>query len=127
MPYAQRIAALLATWRQATERFSIEQVPFSLVASLWPLRLAWARVATASGRAYEALEATASFVRIAAFVDQAAWPQVLRIRGEAALALGDTALARNTFSYLLDLLSEADGGGVALRGQAQRVWERIRP
>src|SRR5574341_85916 len=93
-------AGALATWRQATQRFSIEQVPFALAASLWPLRLTRARLAAASGRPREALDASESFVRIAGFVDQAAWPEVLHIRADAALTLGDTALARNTYADL---------------------------
>ncbi|GIW53423.1 MAG: hypothetical protein KatS3mg081_2778 [Gemmatimonadales bacterium] len=120
-------AGALALWRRATRRFSVEQVPFSLVASLWPLRLARVRYAAASGRFYEALDASSSFVRIAAFVDQAAWPEVLRIRGEAALEVGDTALARNTFAYLLQVLASPDGSGTAARERALRTWERIKP
>ncbi len=118
-------AGALATWRRATQRFSIEQVPFALAASLWPLRLTRARLATASGRPREALDASESFVRIAAFVDQAAWPEVLHIRADAALALGDTALARNTYADLVQLLINADGAGVATRERAARELERL--
>jgi len=119
-------AGALATWRRATQRFSIEQVPFALAASLWPLRLSRTRLAAAGGRHREALDASESFVRIAAFVDQAAWPQVLRIRADAALALGDTALARNTYADLVELLIHADGGGVAVRERAAKELERLR-
>ena len=118
-------AAALATWRRATQRFSIEQVPFALAASLWPLRLARTRLAAASGRHREALDASESFVRIAGFVDQAAWPEVLHIRADAALALGDTALARNTYADLVQLLVNADGAGVATRERAARELERL--
>ncbi|MBI2071544.1 MAG: protein kinase [Gemmatimonadetes bacterium] len=118
-------AGALATWRRATQRFSIEQVPFALAASLWPLRLTRTRLAAASGRHREALDASESFVRIAGFVDQAAWPEVLHVRADAALALGDTALARNTYAQLVQLLVNADGAGVATRERAARELERL--
>jgi hypothetical protein len=118
-------AGALATWRRATRRFSIEQVPFTLAASLWPLRLTRTRLAARSGRPREALEASESFVRISAFVDQAAWPEVIHLRADAALVLGDTALARNTLAELVQLLINADGGGVAAREQAARGLERL--
>jgi hypothetical protein len=118
-------AGALATWRQATQRFSIEQVPFALAASLWPLRLSRVRIAVAGGRPREALDASASFLRIAAFVDQAAWPEVLHMRADAAAAVGDTALARNSYADLLALLVNADGGGVAIRERAASQLERL--
>ncbi len=118
-------AGALATWRRATQRFSIEQVPFALVASLWPLRLSRIRLAAAGGRPREALDASASFLRIAAFVDQSAWPEVLHVRGDAALAVGDTALARNAYADLVQLLVNADGGGVATRERAGRELEKL--
>jgi tetratricopeptide (TPR) repeat protein len=118
-------AGALATWRQATQRFSIEQVPFTLVASLWPLRLSRVRLAAAGGRPREALDASASFLRIAAFVDQAAWPEVLDVRADVALAVGDTTLARNTYADLAALLINADGGGVTTRERAANQLERL--
>lgn len=118
-------AGALATWRRATQRFSIEQVPFALVASLWPLRLNRVRLAAAGGRPREALDASASFMRIAAFVDQCAWPEVLHVRADAALAVGDTTLARNAYADLVQLLINADGGGVAARERASRELERL--
>jgi TolB-like protein len=118
-------AGALETWRRATERFSVEQVPFELVASLWPLRLARARAAYAAGRHAETVETTAGFVRIAGFADQAAWPQVLPLRAEAALALGDTALASNTYRELLQIIVEPDGEGVETRERVRRALERL--
>jgi tetratricopeptide (TPR) repeat protein len=118
-------AGALATWRQATQRFSIEQVPFTLAASLWPLRLSRVRLAASSGRPREALDASASFLHIAAFVDQVAWPQVLEVRGQAALAVGDTALARNTYADLVAILINADGGGVTARERAANQLQRL--
>ena len=118
-------AGALETWRRATERFSVEAVPFELMASLWPLRLARARSAAASGRHTETLDATAGFVRIAGFADQAAWPQVLPLRAEAALALGDTALASNTYRDLMQILIEPNGQGVAVRDRVVEALERL--
>ncbi|HWP37218.1 MAG TPA: protein kinase [Gemmatimonadales bacterium] len=122
---AHDTAGALETWRRATERFSVEQVPFELVASLWPLRMARARVALAAGRYTETLEASAGFVRIAAFTDQVAWPHVLPLRAEAALALGDTALASNTYRDLLQIIVEPDGAGAETRDRVQRALERL--
>jgi hypothetical protein len=119
-------AGALATWRRATQRFSIEQVPFALVASLWPLRMARVRTAMTAGRAREALEASATFLRVAAFVDQVAWPEVLPLRAEAALAAGDTVMALNTYQDLIGLLTSADGGGVEIRDRATRAHEELR-
>ncbi|MBI3981828.1 MAG: protein kinase [Gemmatimonadetes bacterium] len=122
---AHDTAGALETWRRATERFSVELVPFELVASLWPLRLTRARVAHASGRYAEALDATAGFVRISGFADQAAWPQVLPLRAEAALALGDTAGASNIYRDLLQTIVEPNGEGVAARERIARALERL--
>ena len=118
-------AGALETWRRATERFSVELVPFELVASLWPLRLARARIAEASGRHAETLEASASFVRIAGFADQAGWPQILPLRASAALTLGDTALASNTYRDLLQVMVEPNGEGVAVRQRVAAALERL--
>jgi hypothetical protein len=114
-------AGALATWARATQRFSIEQVPFSLTASLWPLRLARARVAAQFGRSRESLDASATFLRITAFADQAAWPEVLQLRGDAALSSGDTVLAMNTYQDLAQLLATADGAGIEIRDRALRI------
>jgi tRNA A-37 threonylcarbamoyl transferase component Bud32/tetratricopeptide (TPR) repeat protein len=122
---AHDTAGALETWRRATERFSVELVPFELVASLWPLRLSRARNAEASRRYTESLEASASFVRIAGFADQAAWPQVLPLRAEAALALGDTALALNTYRDLLQTMTQPNGQGVETRQRVVRALERL--
>ncbi len=114
-------AGALATWRRATQRFSVEQVPFALVASLWPLRMARVRIASFAGRQREVLDASATFLRIAAFVDQAAWPEVLPLRAQAALAVGDTVLAMNTYRDVVDLLAPADGDGLLVRARAQQA------
>jgi hypothetical protein len=119
-------AGALATWRRATQRFSIEQVPFALVASLWPLRVARVRVASLAGRPRESLETSSTFVRITAFVDQAIWPQAMTLRAEAALAGGDTVLAVTGYQKLVELLSAADGAGIEVRERAVRALEDLR-
>ena len=74
----------------------------------------------------EALDATGTFLRITAYVDQAAWPEVLPVRAAAALAVGDTALAINTYADLVDRLELADGGGVAIRERAKQALEELK-
>jgi serine/threonine-protein kinase len=82
-------AGALETWHAATRRYSLEDVIFGLVGSLWPLHLDRARVAASLGDHDEVLAATASFQRMAGFVDQVAWPEVWPLRGEALIATGD--------------------------------------
>ncbi|MSR05657.1 MAG: tetratricopeptide repeat protein [Gemmatimonadetes bacterium] len=119
-------AGALATWRRATQRFSVEQVPFSLVASLWPLRAGRVRIASLTGRYREALDASATFLRVAAFVDQAVWPEIMPLRAEAALAQGDTVLAINTYVELLQILEMADGDGLLVRERALQALDDLK-
>jgi tetratricopeptide (TPR) repeat protein len=119
-------AGALATWRRATQRFSVEQVPFSTAASLWPLRISRIRLAMLNGRYREALDASGTFLRITSFSDQAAWPVVLPLRAAAALALGDTTLAIQTYKDVVDLLDLAEGEGVAVRAHAAQALEELR-
>ncbi len=107
--------AAYETWRQATERYSIERVPFGFVASLWPLRLEWARVAAARGDHDEVLAATTVFEYAVGFMDQVAWSIALRLRAEALRASDDELGARATFRLLGNTLRDANGTGVALR------------
>ncbi len=118
-------AGALATWRRATQRFSIEQVPFSTAASLWPLRISRVRFAMLAGRPREALEVSQGFLHINSYVDQVAWPFVLPLRADAALATGDTALAISTYRDLVSILELADGDGVAIRDHARQVLEEL--
>ena len=119
-------AGAIVLWRNATKRFSIEQVPFSTASSLWPLRVARARLGQLSGRTRDAMDASATFLRINSFSDQAAWPEALRIRAEVALKLADTTLALNTYEDLLSILEPADGAGIAIRERAQQAVDAIR-
>ena len=113
--------AAYETWRRATQRYSVQHVPFSLVASLWPLRLEWARAAAARGDHDEVLAATAVFEYGVGFTDQVAWSIALRLRAEALRASGDELGARSTFRLLGNTLRDANGTGVALRDSVD-VW-----
>jgi tRNA A-37 threonylcarbamoyl transferase component Bud32/Tfp pilus assembly protein PilF/TolB-like protein len=117
-------AGALKAWTKATARFSIEQVPFALVGSLWPIRLELALTA-ASAQPQTALDAAGTFRNLAGFVDQVAWPHALEAEAEAAVAVRDTTLARNTYRHLLSLLNNPDGGGVVLREEARLGLVRL--
>ncbi len=115
--------AALITWNNATKRYSVTEVMFGLVASLWPLRLDRARVAAAVGRWDEALAVGRTFQRMAGFLDQVAWTPALSVTAQAALATGDTAPALNAFSEQRRILVLADDAGTAVRDS---LAERIR-
>ena len=68
----------LALWDRATRRYAVLSAPFDLVASLWPLRLEQARVATARGDTAAARRACDSFDALVGYVDQVALPQIER-------------------------------------------------
>ncbi len=108
-------AGAIEKWREATQRYSIEEVLFGLVGSLWPLRLEWARVAAASGEYEEVILATEPFAQMAGFVDQAAWPEVWLLRADAYEATGDAIAAQEIREELVGVLSEANGEGAVLR------------
>jgi serine/threonine protein kinase/tetratricopeptide (TPR) repeat protein len=116
----------LVAWRLATARYSIEDVLFGFVSSLWPLRLDRASVALAAGHYEEVLAATATFGRMAGFTDQVAWTDALLNQAAAALATGDTALAINSYADLLRLLSDAGGSAVTLRDSIAEVTAVLR-
>src|SRR5262249_9321117 len=113
-------------WRRATQRYSVEQVPFSTAASLWPLRISRVRMAMLNGRYREALDASATFLRIASFSDQAAWPVVVPLRAAAALAVGDTALAIRTYKDVVELMDLAEGDAIAIRVHAAQALEELK-
>src|SRR5438034_176804 len=68
----------LALWDRATRRYAVLSAPFDLVASLWPLRLEQARLATARGDTAAARRACDSFDALVGYVDQVALPQIER-------------------------------------------------
>jgi hypothetical protein len=92
---------------------------FGLTASLWTLRLERAEVAYVFGQPETALNVAGSFDGMAAVVDQVAWPEILRIKAEAALATNDIGLARRTYTELVELLEAANGAGLSMREQAE--------
>ena len=87
-------AGALQVWRDACQRYSIEQVMFGLTASLWPIRLERARVAAAAGDPNEVLGATVGFEHMVGLVDQLAWSEVWPLRIRALRATGDELGAR---------------------------------
>jgi len=107
--------AAFREWAAATTRFQFEQVPFGLVASLWPLRLDWARTAAARGDHAEVLLATSTFEYSAGFMDQAARPIALPLRAAALDATGDRLGARDLRRRYADVLRDASGAWVTLR------------
>jgi serine/threonine protein kinase/tetratricopeptide (TPR) repeat protein len=115
----------LSSWELATNRLSVDQLMFGLTASLWHLRLDRALVAVASGQPESALRIAGAFDRMAAVVDQVAWPEIMRLKAEAARTTNDFGLARRTYQELVELLEEANGVGLALREHAQRMLAEL--
>jgi hypothetical protein len=106
-------SAALATWEDATTRYSIGEVPFGLVASMWPVQLARAQVLAAMGRLEETLAAADHFRHMGGFVDQIAWPIIwplaIRLQREA-----DPLTARELAELLRPVIRNANGSGVAI-------------
>lgn len=72
-------ATALERWDTATRRYAVLATPFDLVASLWPLRLELARVASAFSDTTRAVRACRSFDSLIGYVDQVARPEVRRV------------------------------------------------
>jgi tetratricopeptide (TPR) repeat protein len=102
-------------WTAATKRFQFEEVPFGLVASLWPLRLSWARVAAARGDFNEVVLATATFEVSPGFMDQVARLIALPLRADALDATGDRLAARALRARYAAVLRDATGPWRAVR------------
>jgi hypothetical protein len=102
-------------WERAVRRYQIEEVPFGLVASLWPLEVARARLAAAR-RDHDAVALIADRFRYAVgFMDQVARLQILPLGITALQARNDPLRARELAERLLKLWDAADGAGAALR------------
>lgn len=104
-----------ASWESATRRYRIEEVPLGLTGSLWPLRLEQARTAAALADHDNVLKTTLSFVRMAGFIDQLAWRDILLLRASASAALGDPLGARESYRWLRPVLEHANGPRATLR------------
>ncbi len=65
-------ATALARWDAATRRYAVLAAPFDLIASLWPLRLELARVASAVADSSRAVRACRTFDSLIGYVDQVA-------------------------------------------------------
>jgi hypothetical protein len=102
-------------WASATRRFQLEEVPFGLVASLWPLRLEWARTAADRGDPHEVVLASATFDVSPGFMDQVARPIALPLRADALDATGDGLGARALRRRYADVLRDATGRWQAVR------------
>jgi hypothetical protein len=102
-------------WARAARRYQIEEVPFGLVASLWPLELERARVAAARGDHDAVSLITERFRHAVGFVDQVARLEALPLRVAALQARNDPLRARELAQRLLTLWRDADGTGPALR------------
>jgi tetratricopeptide (TPR) repeat protein/TolB-like protein len=108
-------AGALEHWERATRRYQIEEVPFGLVASLWPLQRERARLAAARGD-HDAVALVAERFRYAVgFMDQVARLDVLPLGIAAFQARHDPLHARQLAQRLADLWAGADGAGAALR------------
>jgi tetratricopeptide (TPR) repeat protein len=108
-------AAAFRLWSEATQHYQLEEVPFGLVASLWPLRLDWARAAAAKGDPTEVLLATATFEQSPGFMDQVARPVALPLRADALYAAGDRLAAQQLRRQFADVLRDATGRWRTLR------------
>ncbi|HYL21292.1 MAG TPA: protein kinase [Gemmatimonadales bacterium] len=73
--------AALRLWDGATRRYAVLSVPLEPLASLWPLRLEAARVATARHDSTVAARACESFAVVIGYVDQVARPEIARLCG----------------------------------------------
>jgi serine/threonine protein kinase/tetratricopeptide (TPR) repeat protein len=71
-------AKALSLWDRATHRYAVLRVPLDQVASLWPLRLAVVRVATAAADSARASKTCATFNALIGYVDQVAFPEIER-------------------------------------------------
>jgi serine/threonine-protein kinase len=107
-------------WESAVRRYQIEEVPFGLVASLWPLELERARVAAARGDQDEVSVITDRFQHAVGFMDQVARLESLP-KKVAALQPVDALRASELARQLLALWSKADGRGVALRDSVRAL------
>ncbi len=114
-------AGALERWRVATARYSIKDVLFGPVGSLWPLRLAVAQVAARRGDVDGVVAETNSFQLMAGFNDQVAWPDALALRAEALAALGERNASRATYAALLAVLDGANGARAALRDSVAAI------
>ena len=72
-------ARALTLWNRATHRYAALRVPLELVTSLWPLRLAVVRVATATTDTARAETACRTFETLIGYVDQVALPEIGRL------------------------------------------------
>jgi hypothetical protein len=102
-------------WKDAVQYLQVEEVPFGLVGSLWPLRVEWARVAAARGDPQEVLDATQTLEESPGFMDQAARLVALPLRADAMEANLDLLRAQDLRRRYAVVLRDASGHWAALR------------
>ena len=102
-------------WEDAKTRYRVTQVPFGLVASLWPIELAQAQAALAAGDYQAVIHSASHFRYMAGFVDQVAWPAIWPLAAAAHRAAGDQLKAREVAELLEPVFRDATGAGIALR------------
>jgi lipoprotein NlpI len=107
-------AAAMDLWARATQRYQIEEVPFGLVASLWPLEVDRARIAAARGDHDVAARIAVRFGHRVGFMDQVARLDVLPLGIVSLKASNDGLTALQLADQLVRAWSEADGAGRAL-------------
>jgi tetratricopeptide (TPR) repeat protein len=102
-------------WEAAVRYLQVEDVPFGLVGSLWPLRLEWARVAAGRGEPGEVLRATGTLEESPGFMDQAARLVALPLRADALEETQEVLRALELRRRYADVLRDATGPWAALR------------
>jgi len=109
------VDSALTLWNTAKTRYAVTQVPFGLVASLWPIELAQAQAAFAAGDYAAVFHSASHFRYMAGFVDQVGWPAIWPLAVAAHRAAGDQLEAREVAELLEPVFRDADGAGIALR------------
>ena len=77
--------------------------------------MARAQLALAAGEPASGRDAAETFGRMAGFADQAAWLPALSVQADAALQLGDTAMALNAYSDIRRILTITGDAGTRIR------------
>jgi len=99
-------------WIAATRYYSVDELIYGLTASLWPLRLARAQLASARSEHATVVEIAESFMLLSGFTHQAAWPILMPLGAEGYAETGNPLRARELYGTLEELLEDADGGGI---------------
>jgi tetratricopeptide (TPR) repeat protein len=118
-------AAALDRWEAAINSYAVDQMFVGLVASLWPVRVAYADAALATGDLEKAAQVTQTFVRMVSVIDQVAWPEATGVRARTALAQGNPATAAAAYDQLLRIVARPDGSGTFITEDLQRFRDGL--